>query len=123
MAASDDTCDSFNRLFWHDSKLRAVHLLHSDDVDDLVLEVDLISGAERKHTPVTVVFEDAVFLICDIDVQGKRECSDDIGSATGYAVSDLKTRIKKGRLQDSSDALRGYFHFNCWLIPPGGCWT
>ena len=120
MAEKNEVCESFNRLFWHDSKLRAFHLFHRDDVDDLVMDIELISGVERKHVPMAIVFEAIAFFICDMDVDGKRVCSDDISSAGCYAESDLKTEIQKERLQYEPDSLRDYFHFSFSLCPPGG---
>jgi len=69
---------------------------------------------------MTVVFEDAVFFFCDIDLQGKRECSDDISSAKCAAKTQLMTKLQNERLKDSPDALAGYLHFSFYLIPPGG---
>jgi hypothetical protein len=119
MPTNNDTCESFNRLLWHDSKLRGIHLQHRDDFDDLVLDVDLMRASQLELTRITIVLEDVAFFICDIDVQGKRECSDDISSAECSAESDLKTRIQKERLQYSPDALKNYLHFSFYLIPPG----
>ena len=69
---------------------------------------------------MTVVLEDAVFFFSDIDLQGKRECADDISSAACKAETDLITRLRNERLKYSPDALAGYFHFHVYLIPPGG---
>jgi hypothetical protein len=122
-ADRNDTCERFNRVLWHDSKLRALQVLHRDDVDDVVLELELRGASERDLTPMTLVLHDAVFLFCDIALQGKRECSDDISSAKCSAESDLKTKIQEDRLkwvEYSPDAMVGYFHFSFYLIPPGG---
>src|SRR5947207_14903710 len=56
----------------------------------------------------------------DLDLQGKRDCSDDISSASCSAESEMKDRIQKERLKFSPDALRAYFHFRFYMIPPGG---
>jgi hypothetical protein len=113
--------ESFNRLFWHDSKLRTLRILRNDnDLDDVHLEVDLRGVSEQELTPMTVIFEDAVFFFCDIDLQGKRECSDDISSGTCEASSDLMAKLLNERLKYSPNALEGYFHFSVYLIPPGG---
>ena len=66
------------------------------------------------------MLEDAVFFVSDIDLQGKRECSDDISSAKCEAKTDLTTKLQKDRLKYSPNALEGYFHFSFYLIPPGG---
>jgi len=69
---------------------------------------------------MTVVFEDALFFFSDIDLQGKRECSDDISSGKCKVNTDLMAKLQNERLKYSPDALAGYFHFSVYLIPPGG---
>ena len=76
--------------------------------------------SEQELTPMTVVLEDAVFFFGDIDLQGKRECADDISSGTCKAKTDLMVKLQNERLKYSPDALAGYFHFKVYLIPPGG---
>jgi hypothetical protein len=118
---SENVSDSFNRLIWHDSKLRSLRILRNDDdLDEVLLNVELRSMAGQELSPMTVVLEDAVFFFSDIDLQGKRECSDDISSAKCEAKTDLMTKLQNERLQYSPDALAGYFHFSVYLIPPGG---
>jgi hypothetical protein len=112
--------DSFNRLIWHDSKLRSLRVVRSNDLDEVVLDVELRGMPNQELTPMTIVLEDAVFFFSDIDLQGKRECSDDISSAKCEAKTDLMTKVQNERLQYSPDALAGYFHFSVYLIPPGG---
>ena len=58
-----------------------------------LLDVELRGLSEGELTPMTVAFEDAVFFFSDIDLRGKRQCS---------------------------DALTEYFHFSVYLIHPGG---
>lgn len=89
-------------------------------MDEVVLHVELRGMLGQELTPMIVVLEDAVFFFCDIDLQGKRECSDDISSAKCEAKTDLMTKVQNERLQYSPDALAGYFHFSLYLIPPGG---
>ena len=60
------------------------------------------------------------FFFSDIDLQGKRECSDDISSAKCEANTELMTKVQTERLQYSPDALAEHFHFSIYLIPPGG---
>ena len=114
------TLDSFNRLQWHDSKLRSVRILRNDDLDEVRLGVELRGVSEEELTPMTVVFDDAVFFLSDIDLQGKRECSDDISGGTCKASSELMTKLQEERLKYSPNALKGYFHFSIYLIHPGG---
>jgi hypothetical protein len=116
----DDRCESFNRIVWHDSKLRALRIERGGDVDDVVLDLELRGISDLELTPATVALEDAAFFICDLDLHGKRECSDDISSARCDAESELKRKILKERLRYSPDALSGYLHFSFYLVPPGG---
>jgi hypothetical protein len=117
---SENISESFNRLHWHDSKLRSLRILRDDDLDEVLLDVELRGVSEQELTPMTVVFEDAVFFFSDIDLQGKRECSDDISGGTCEANSDLMTKLQDERLKYSPNALAGYFHFSIYLIHPGG---
>jgi hypothetical protein len=118
---SENISESFNRLSWHDSKLRSIRIARRDDLDEVVLDVELRGISKQELTPMTVVLEEAVFFFSDIDLQGKRECADDISSAACKAESDLMTKLQNERLKHSSPhALAGYFHFQVYLIPPGG---
>jgi hypothetical protein len=116
----DEVSESFNRLTWHDSKLIAVHLQRSGDIDDVIVDLQMRQFSKLELTPATLVLEDAAFFFCDLDLHGKWECADDISSATCHAKSELKTRIQNERLGFSPDALKNYFHFHFRLIPPGG---
>jgi hypothetical protein len=117
---NDNVSESFNRLIWHDSKLRSLRIARKDDLDEVLLDVELRGMPEQELTPMTIVFEDAVFFFSDIDLQGKRECSDDISSAKCGANTDLMIRLQNERLKNSPAALAEYFHFSLYLIPPGG---
>lgn len=117
---SENTPALFNRLIWHDSKLRALRIIRRNDLDEVVLDVELRGMPGKELTPMTVVLEDAVFFFGDVDLQGKRECADDISSAKCETKTDLMTKLQDERLKHSPDALAGYFHFRLYLIPPGG---
>jgi hypothetical protein len=54
---------------------------NDDDLDEVHLDVELRGMPGQELALMTVVFEDAVFFFSDIDLQGKRECADDISSA------------------------------------------
>jgi hypothetical protein len=117
---SENTPEFFNRLIWHDSKLLSFRIIRKNDVDEVVLEVELRGISENELTAMTVTLEDAVFFLSDIDLQGKRECADDISSARCETKTDLMAKLQNGRLKYSPEALAGYFHFSIYLIPPGG---
>ena len=117
---SENVSESFNRLIWHDSKLRCLRILRKDDLDEVLLDVELRGVPGQELTPMTVVLENAVFFLSDIDLQGKRECSDDISSAKCEAETDLITKLQKERLQYSPGALSRHLHFSVYLIPSGG---
>jgi len=67
-----------------------------------------------------VVFEDVVFFLSAIDLQGKRECSYDISSAKCQVGTGLMSKLQNERLKYSPNALMGYSHFSIYRIPPGG---
>jgi hypothetical protein len=69
---------------------------------------------------MAVVLEDPLFFFSDIDLQGKRECSDDISSAKCEAKTDLMEKVQRERLHYTPNALAEYSHFSIYLIPPGG---
>jgi hypothetical protein len=118
---SENVSESFNRLFWHDSKLRSFRVLRkNNDLDEVLLDIELRSASEQELTPMTVVFEDAIFFFSDIDLQGKRECSDDISSAKCGTKTNLMAELQNDRLKYSPEALGKYLHFSFYLIPPGG---
>jgi hypothetical protein len=118
---SENLGEAFNRLIWHDSKLRSLRIFrNANDQDEAHLDIELRGMPDQELTPMTVVVEDAIFFLSDLDLQGKRECADDISSATCEAKTDLTTKLQKDRLRYSPNALEGYFHFRFYLIPPGG---
>jgi hypothetical protein len=117
---NESVSESFNRLQWHDSKLRSLRVLRHDDLDEVILDIELRGASEQELTPITVVLDDAIFFFSDIDLQGKRECADDISSAKCDAKTNLMSKLQNERLKYSPDALAGYFHFSFYLIPPGG---
>jgi len=117
---NESISESFNRLQWHDSKLRSLRVLRHGDLDEVILDVELRGASEQELTPMTVVLEDAVFFFTDIDLQGKRECADDISSAKCDAKTNLMTKLQDERLKYSPNALASYYHFSVYLIPPGG---
>jgi len=120
-----DVPELFNRIPWHDSKLRGICIQHRGvDVDDVILDVELWDSM-NKLIPARIVLKDTSFFLCDLDLRGKRACSDDISDAMCCAESDLKNKIQKERLPLSpvkldENILKDEFHFWFYLIPPGG---
>ena len=112
--------ESFNHLQWHDSKLRSFRVVRHDDLDEVILDVELRGASEQELTKVKVVLEDAVFFFSDVDLQGKRECADDISSAKCDAQTSLMIKLQNERLKYSPNALANCYHFSVYLIPPGG---
>jgi hypothetical protein len=113
--------ESFNRLIWHDSKLRSLRIVrNANGLDEVLLDVELRAVSQQERAPATIRFEDAIFFFSDVDLQGKRECADDISSGKCEANSGLMTKLQNERLKYSPNALSGYFHFSFYLIPPGG---
>jgi hypothetical protein len=95
-------------------------LRSANDLDEVHLQVELRGISQQELSPSTVIFEDAIFFFSDIDLQGKRECADDISSGKCEATSALMTKLQNERLKYAPNAFSGYFHFSLYLIPPGG---
>jgi hypothetical protein len=118
---SDELCERFNGLEWHDSKLRSFAVVrHDEDRDNVVLNLELRGISERELTPATLTLEDATYLRADVDLDGKSECSDDISRAVCEIESDLKKELLNSQFKYSPTALDGYYLFDIYLIPPGG---
>src|SRR5262245_15891369 len=97
---SNDLCDRFNKLEWHDSKLRSFAVVRDDDDRDNVLfNLELRGISEQELTPATLTLEDATYLRADVDLEGKSECSDDISSAVCEIESALKKELLKSQFQ------------------------
>jgi hypothetical protein len=114
-------CERFNKLEWHDSKLRSFGVVRDDDDgDNVVLNLELRGISEQELTPATVTLEDATYLRADVDLEGKAECSDDISTAVCEGESALKKELLESQLKHSPTALDGYYLFDIYLVPPGG---
>src|SRR6266403_175852 len=52
---SENILESFNRLIWHDSKLRSLRILrNNDDLDEVLLDVELRGMSGQELTSMTV---------------------------------------------------------------------
>ena len=106
----------FNDHLWHDSKLRGMSVYRSDRREVVTLSV-LLRQRDAPPVLVDVTFLQSVYCSCDLDLEGKRLCSDDIESASCNASSSWRDEIVRGHPGDSFDE---YCHFNVNLIEPGG---
>lgn len=117
---TDRLVDSFNRMYWHDSKLLSIEINRNEDVDEVILNIEMRGVPGQVLKPIKMIFEDAVFFFSDLDLQGKRECADDISGAKCGTETALMLKLRNEKLKNSPDSLKGYFHFSIYLIPPGG---
>ena len=117
---SNELRDRFNKLEWHDSKLRSFAVVREDDRDNIVLHLELRGMSELEFTPAALTLEDAIYLKAEVDLDGKSQCADDISSAVCQIDSALKKELLESQLKYSPTALDGYYLFDIYLIPPGG---
>jgi hypothetical protein len=115
-----ELCESFNKLQWHDSKLRSFGIVRKNDRDDVVFQLELLGKSEGHYVPATLTLVDATYLKTEVDLDGKYQCADDISSARCDVESPLKAELLSSQLKHSPTALDGYCCFDIYLIPPGG---
>lgn len=118
-------CERFNSLHWHDSKLTNVQMLRNENshTDDLHLSIKLLVNAEPGNyvwNKVKIVIKECTILKLDLDLDGKRVCSDQIARAFCSTASSLKSQIEQEQLKAEVNPLLEYLHFSILLIPPGG---
>jgi hypothetical protein len=117
---NSELCQNFNRLQWHDSKLRSFAIVREQDIDNLVLGVELRGISAEELKPATLILMDAIYVRAELDLAGKHQCSDDISRASCDLESPLRRELLTSQFQYSPTALDGYYHFDFYLIPPGG---
>jgi hypothetical protein len=115
-----DICSEFNKIQWHDSKLRSFGVVRQNDRDDLVIELELREGSGENLKPTTLTLVDAAYFRAEVDFDGKYQCADDISSASCDADGSLRKELLESKLKHSPNALDGYYCFDIYLIPPGG---
>lgn len=115
-----ELCESFNRLQWHDSKLRSFAIVREQDRDNLVFEVELRGISAEELKPATLILMDATYVRAELDLAGKHQCSDDISRASCDLRSPLREELLASQFKYTPTALDGYYHFDFYLIPPGG---
>lgn len=115
-----EVCNRFNEISWHDSKLRSFAVVREGDRDNVIFQLELQKPPELALEPATLTLVDATYLRADLDLDGKYQCSDDIFSADCQVESELKKELLTSQFKHNPDALDGYYHFDFYLIPPGG---
>ena len=115
-----NVCEQFNRLKWHDSKLRSFCVSRKGDTDHVVVFLELRGISTQELAPATLILEDAAYIKAELDLEGKYQCSDDISSASCSIEGPLKQELLQSQLKYSPGALDGYYLFDLFLIPPGG---
>jgi hypothetical protein len=115
-----EICEDFNRVEWHDSKLRSFATVREGDQDNVVFQLELHPTSAGKLQPATLVLADAAYLRADVDLDGKYQCSDDISSARCELDPPFKKELLLSQFKNNPHALDGYFCFDFYLIPPGG---
>ena len=106
----------FNELSWHDSKLVALSFYRVDAEEQVKLSLELIDAngvLEAKY----LTFRSSTYLKLEIDLDGKRLCSDDISIAECLTSSEW---IRELSAANRHDSFEGYLHFEIVMIPPGG---
>ena len=108
--------ERFDEFLWHDSKLLAfaVERVGTEDLVRLHLLMRQPNGPPQS---LDVVFLDTVYFQADVDLQGKRLCSDAIGAARCHRSPSWKDEIMRSH---PGEDLRSYFHFSVAFIDPGG---
>ena len=118
-------CERFNDLHWHDSELIGVQVQRNENnnTDDVHLNIRLLANAQLGNyvwKKARMVIKECTILKLDLDLDGKRVCSDQIALATCAAESTLKAQIEQKQLKSEVRPLSEYLHFRILFIPPGG---
>ena len=117
-ASADDVVRRFNSLPWHDAKLLGLSIDRNEPgADDKVsINVQFFHNGQWLPTS-TLTFVGCTLLAIQIDLDGKRACSDAISNAKCYKSSDWTETLSR---ENPYDNFRGWLHFSITLIPPGG---
>lgn len=126
----DDICNSFEKLYWHDSRIINLRLL-KDSANkryNLELDIDLYeknSLGKIEQVLRTVVFKECRIIQVDFDLLGVLFCNGDISSASCHkdAVQFEETKRDKLKYFDFPDAfnsLDSCLGFSIELIHPSG---
>ena len=128
--SSEDVCNNFGQLYWHDSRIINLHLL-KDSANrkyNLELDVDLfeknLSGKlERKGK--TIIFKECRIVQLDFDILGLLFCNGDISNAVCYKDAVKLENEKRGKLKhfdfpDTFNPLEKCLGFSIEMIHPAG---
>lgn len=113
---NDSTVRRFNAIHWHDSKLLGLQFSRIGGEDQVRVTV-LLREPQGPGTPVVIVFTESTYIALEVDLEGKRLCSDDISGAECHLTSEWLRTLSE---RNPDDNFGGYLHFEIGLIPPGG---
>jgi hypothetical protein len=112
----NSTMQRFADIRWHDSKLLGLGFYRADSEEQVRISLEL-QGDGGILRPTNMVFIGSTYIVLEVDLEGKRVCSDDISRAACYASSDWIRSLSE---RNPYDSFEGYMHFEIVLIPPGG---
>ncbi len=114
----DTVAQRFDALRWHDAKLMNLSFYRNEADDEEEVSITLVfSGTGGWQKPSKLTFKESTLIDMQIDLEGKRVCSDSIASAFCSSSSDWIRTITE---QNPHDSFEGFLHFKITLIPPGG---
>ena len=93
----------------------------SDNIHELVLELDLLSlkqANHRKRCVLTLI--DCAYLDAAIDLDGKRIVGGALAAASCDVSSGWKDDLQKRSTFERGNSLAPYLHFRFLFIHPGG---
>ncbi len=106
----EEICARFNSFDLHDSKLLSVHVVRNESghSDDVLLDINLHPWrGELNGKGAQLRFNDCTIIKLDLDLDGKRVCSDDIMCNVALSIRALSSVLRR-----SSFLMRT----NHWLI-------
>ena len=105
----------FNGLAWHDAHCFDFAFFRDERGEVARLTIAFNRGSETYElTQIDVL--DVAFIDLKVDLDGKRDCSDNIAGAICRMSSEWFNHFKEER---QKEGFEGYYHFRVALIPPG----
>ena len=127
---SEEICESFAQIKWHDSKLLGLYLIRNPEKPqyDLRLDLNLIVGFSEgkiERRKQSALFSDCRIIQTDLDLLGILLCSGDIGAAGCYTDSTELEKRKRDKvrlfdLPQDLNPLQECIGFFFEMVPPGG---